>query len=101
MRAAHCCHLLSSLPPSPPPPLPPQTLIGDCSFVASLAICADYERKFRERLITSIVFPQNRHGLPVMNPCGKYLVKLHINGCRRKVCRTVSGRGTVGGLTAA
>lgn len=65
--------------------------------MASLAICADYERKFRERLITSIVFPQNRHGLPVMNPCGKYLVKLHINGCRRKV-RTVRGRGTVDGV---
>uniref|UniRef100_A0A8P4FY65 Calpain 7 n=1 Tax=Dicentrarchus labrax TaxID=13489 RepID=A0A8P4FY65_DICLA len=33
----------------------------------------------------SVIFPQNRRGDPEYNPCGKYMVKLHINGVPRKV----------------
>lgn len=62
-----------------------QKCVTDCSFIASLCICADFERRFRKRLVTSIIYPQDKNGVPCFNPEGKYLVKLWLNGVARQV----------------
>lgn len=51
----------------------------------SLIICAAFERRFKRRLITSIIYPQDDNGNPIYNPHGRYLVRLWLNGVARRV----------------
>ena len=62
-----------------------QAYVTDCSFIASLCICSLFEKKFRKRLVTSIVYPQDKNGVPIVNPEGRYMVKLWLNGVPRAV----------------
>eukprot|EP01022_Parablepharisma_sp_SALTPOND_P033591 TRINITY_DN89089_c1_g1_i1.p1 TRINITY_DN89089_c1_g1~~TRINITY_DN89089_c1_g1_i1.p1 ORF type:complete len:501 (+),score=33.32 TRINITY_DN89089_c1_g1_i1:806-2308(+) len=64
-----------------------QNAVGDCSVVASLAVAAHYEfkHKYKSRILSSLIFPQDENGNPIYNPTGKYVVRLFLNGLWRKV----------------
>ncbi|KAG5495175.1 hypothetical protein JKF63_02230 [Porcisia hertigi] len=63
-----------------------QSIVGDCSLVCSLMICASYQKRFpNARIISNVIYPQDSDGNPVLNPKGKYCVKMLINGITRIV----------------
>lgn len=63
-----------------------QSLVGDCSLVCSLMICASYQKRFpNAKIISNVIYPQDRDGNPIINPKGKYCVKMLVNGITRIV----------------
>ncbi|ORC86201.1 calpain-like cysteine peptidase [Trypanosoma theileri] len=63
-----------------------QTVVGDCSMVCSLIICASYQQRFpKGKIINNVIFPQDNNGDPVVNPKGKYCVKMLLNGMTRLI----------------
>ena len=63
-----------------------QYCVSDCSFIAGLCISAEFECRFKRRLITSLIHPQDPDtGKPIYNPNGVYMVKLWFNGVERRV----------------
>jgi len=51
----------------------------------SLCICAAYEMKYKRKLVTSLIYPQDKNKSPILNPEGKYMVKFWLNGIPRRV----------------
>lgn len=65
-----------------------QGLVGDCSFLSALSSLAEYERKFGEPVLSSIIHPRAdvvAGPRPVYNEYGKYGCRLFLNGTARKV----------------
>ena len=54
------------------------------TYFASLLGLINYDSTFNTSLIRRIIYPQH-NGIPIASPKGIYIVKLHINGCRRAV----------------
>eukprot|EP00923_Selenidium_pygospionis_P035191 GHVN01061360.1.p1 GENE.GHVN01061360.1~~GHVN01061360.1.p1 ORF type:complete len:1429 (-),score=298.29 GHVN01061360.1:269-4216(-) len=68
-----------------------QGFVGDCSFLCSLAVLAELESSAppgcdrRHRVLSGIIFPQNKDGVPRINERGMYACRLYFNGVERKV----------------
>jgi len=62
-----------------------QYCVSDCSFICGLITSASFERRFKRRLVSSLIYPQDENGMPTYNPAGIYMVKLWLNGIERRV----------------
>ncbi|KEP64547.1 UNVERIFIED_CONTAM: calpain family cysteine protease domain-containing protein [Hammondia hammondi] len=78
-----------------------QGFVGDCSFLSSLAVLSEFERKHNVPVLSGLLYPQGtipavseagkrpqaggeRVG-PIFNPRGMYACRLYFNGVPRKV----------------
>ncbi|SOV24656.1 calpain [Plasmodium sp. DRC-Itaito] len=68
-----------------------QGFVADCSFLSSLTVLIEYEKKHKIPVISSIITPCTWNYLsvnktwPIFNPCGMYICRLHCNGIQRKI----------------
>ncbi|KAL9107885.1 MAG: hypothetical protein Q9227_007303 [Pyrenula ochraceoflavens] len=63
-----------------------QDITSDCSVVASLCAGSARAERGHQKLISSIIFPYDHEiDQPVLSCNGKYILRLHFNGCDRKV----------------
>ncbi|CAA9988918.1 calpain, putative [Plasmodium knowlesi strain H] len=68
-----------------------QGFVADCSFLSSLTVLIEYERKHKVPVLSNIISPCTSNyahvnkNWPVFNPCGMYICRLHCNGIQRKI----------------
>ncbi|RPA86391.1 cysteine proteinase [Ascobolus immersus RN42] len=62
-----------------------QEAITDCSVVASMCVAFNMEERGFPRILSNRIYPQDDQGIPIPSSNGKYIVKLFLNGCYRKV----------------
>eukprot|EP00921_Rhytidocystis_pertsovi_P002899 GHVQ01004863.1.p1 GENE.GHVQ01004863.1~~GHVQ01004863.1.p1 ORF type:complete len:1054 (+),score=108.54 GHVQ01004863.1:196-3357(+) len=68
-----------------------QGFVGDCSFLCSLAVLAEFEARHQIPVLSGIIYPQVPHPtdrnrvMAVVNPAGMYGCRLYFNGVPRKV----------------
>ncbi|CBZ49585.1 hypothetical protein NCLIV_000790 [Neospora caninum Liverpool] len=71
-----------------------QGFVGDCSFLSSLAVLSEFERKHNVPVLSGLLYPQGaipavadggRQVGPIFNPRGMYACRLYFNGVPRKV----------------
>ncbi|SBT36950.1 calpain, putative (Pcalp) [Plasmodium ovale wallikeri] len=68
-----------------------QGFVADCSFLSSLTVLIEYEKKHKVPVLSSIISPCTSNYLhvnrtwPIFNPSGMYICRLHCNGIQRKI----------------
>lgn len=75
-----------------------QSVVGDCTVVCALIICANFQKRFpKARILSHAIYPHDKDGDSMVNTKGKYCVKMLINGMTRMV--TIDDRVPVDGRT--
>ncbi|EIW80539.1 cysteine proteinase [Coniophora puteana RWD-64-598 SS2] len=62
-----------------------QSVVNDCSVCASVAVCVDYQRRFKSTLLVGSLHPQDASGLPIRSASGEYALRAFLNGAYRRV----------------
>ncbi|WBY58823.1 calpain [Plasmodium yoelii yoelii] len=68
-----------------------QGFVADCSFLSSLTVLIEYEKKHNVPVLSSIISPyisdytHENKNWPIFNPSGMYICRLNCNGIQRKI----------------